>query len=157
MSELANQRMSRQTEHASRITPTKAHFGTKTAALKSTSSLPRREMGEHHPEEARAEIGRFYPPRRRPDSCGLPLGANDPLPEPGVRRGDSVDRTVLAGEEGQQAHRLPAVTSSVPVGGGKGGVNFELLENAEAIRAAGFDPDAGTVSGVTPATRSAGR
>jgi len=92
-------------------------------------------------EEVRAEIGRFYPPDpdgwipvgylwARTIPCQNPTcGAEIPL----------VKQFWLAKRPGKQIAYRPVVNSEQQV-------EFELLEDAAAIKAAGFDPDAGTVS-----------
>lgn len=92
-------------------------------------------------EEVRAEIGRFYPPDpdgwipvgylwARTIPCQNPTcGAEIPL----------VKQFWLAKRPGKQIAYRPVVNSEQQI-------EFELLEDAAAIKAAGFDPDAGTVS-----------
>lgn len=110
-------------------------------------------------EEARAEIGRFYPPEpdgwipvgylwARTIPCQNPAcGAEIPLVKQfwlakkdnkqiayrPIISADTHRLTQIAGEEEKSVQSAKSV-------------DFELLEDAAAIRAAGFDPDAGTVS-----------
>ncbi|MBN1920385.1 MAG: DUF1156 domain-containing protein [Anaerolineae bacterium] len=107
-------------------------------------------------EEARAEIGRFYPPDpdgwipvgylwARTIRCQNPTcGAEIPL----------VKQFWLAKKDNKQVAYRPIVSADTrrltqieekSMQSAKS-VDFELLEDAAAIRAAGFDPDAGTVS-----------
>lgn len=94
-------------------------------------------------EEARAEIGQFYPPDpdgwipvgylwARTIPCQNPAcGAEIPL----------IAQFWLAKKEGKQIAYRPVIST-----GAGSTVNFELLDDARAIKAAGFDPNEGTVS-----------